>query len=147
MAAKVTVLLVGYSRDEHGETFADGTITLIQSEKNIVVDTGVIGDEKTILQGLEKASLSPEDVDIVVHTHGDPDHVGNDSLFVNATVIGLGTVNKGPVFTFFEDTYRIDTDVWVKKTPGHSELDITGFVTTKDGVVAACHVTRRPRNQ
>lgn len=135
--AKVTVLLEGYSIDQpDGSVVCDSNVTLIQSSKNIIVDTANVGSEQKILNALEKAGVKPEEIDYVVHSHGHPDHIGCTYLFKNATIIGFGTLNKGEVFNFFEDTFKVDEDVEVKQLPGHTSLDVTTFVKTDEGVVA-----------
>lgn len=135
--AEVVVLLEGYSSEQSdGSVLADCTITLIKSSKNIIVDTGNVGDEEKIVSKLQKQGLTPDDIDFVVHSHGHPDHVACSYLFKNASIIGFGTINKGDVFNFFDDIYQIDDEVEIKKTPGHTSLDVTVFVKTPEGVVA-----------
>ena len=73
--AQVFVLQPGYAvwQKKLEAQKADGTISLIKSEKNIVVDTGLPKDKQVIVKGLAKHGLKPADIDYVVCTHGDAD--------------------------------------------------------------------------
>ncbi|WP_327051873.1 MBL fold metallo-hydrolase [Halomicrococcus gelatinilyticus] len=65
----------------------DGTCTL--------VDAGWPGDEATVRAGLDEAGFGPADVDRVLLTHYDADHVG--------TLAGLTPDLDAPVFVHRED--------------------------------------------
>src|SRR3990172_3044111 len=116
---KVKILIEGYAvwlgPDKQK---ACGTITLIQGKKhNCIVDTGNVGDANSIVSALKKEDLTPKDITYVINTHGDIDHVGNNSLFTKATIIGgYDIVNDHDVFTFFDDKYLIEEGVEVVST-------------------------------
>jgi len=134
--AEVKILKEGYSKDVGvNKVKAEGTSTLVKSTKNIIIDTGNVGSASFILQKLKQESLTPKDIHFVVNTHGDLDHIGNNSLFQNATFIGFGSVCKGDAFTFFAGEFVIDKDVKVFKNPGHSSMDVSVCVKTKEGVI------------
>ena len=82
----VHVLQEGYSRlRDDGVMTANGTSTLVKGGKfNIVVDTLSPWDRDVLVQQLAKHGLSPADITHLVCTHGHPDHVGNNNLFVAA---------------------------------------------------------------
>ncbi|MHC1631342.1 MAG: MBL fold metallo-hydrolase [Methanotrichaceae archaeon] len=103
-------------RDERGEILdARSSVLLIVSEsRNIIVDTGLAGEEKIILDRLDDQGKSPQDIDIVVNTHTHPDHCGNNHLFACAQVISYkkqSSVREG---------YVIVPGVWIMETPGHT---------------------------
>jgi glyoxylase-like metal-dependent hydrolase (beta-lactamase superfamily II) len=87
----VILLLVGRPHEtikEAGKPYLiknfSSSITLIQGEKNILVDTGVIGQEKELLKALKKRGVRPEQIDIIINTHEHFDHTSNNYLFPNA---------------------------------------------------------------
>ena len=133
--AEIKILKEGYSIKENGKVKADCSITLIKSKKNIIVDTGVLGDAEKIISKLAKENLTTDKIDFVVHTHGHTDHIANTYIFKNAKIVGFGSINYKDEFEFFEDNFKIDKDVEVIKTPGHTLEDISVIVKTSDGIV------------
>jgi glyoxylase-like metal-dependent hydrolase (beta-lactamase superfamily II) len=67
-------------------------------EKKIIVDTGTmdpfktnevrrnLGETYTFEEALDKFDLSPEDIDVIIHTHLHNDHCENDFYCENATI-------------------------------------------------------------
>src|SRR2546423_2810418 len=67
--------------------------------KNILIDTGLPADytpppgtppaeyETNVIEQLGALGLQPEDIDILVCTHFDPDHVGYNDAFPNAELV------------------------------------------------------------
>jgi glyoxylase-like metal-dependent hydrolase (beta-lactamase superfamily II) len=119
---------------------ADGTITLVKGAHNLVVDTGGPWDREAILEGLDGEGLTPADIDYVICTHGHSDHVGNVNLFPQATLIVSYDICDGDLYTlhpFAEgQAYKIDDEVDVIPTPGHTEQDVSVVVRTVDGTYA-----------
>lgn len=79
-------------RDESGAILdARSSVTLITSgSKKIIVDTGLKGEDKQIINALAQKGLRPEDIDILVNTHNHPDHpdhTGNNHLFSRAKLL------------------------------------------------------------
>ncbi len=60
------------------------SVTLIKGEENIIVDTGNVGDDKLILQGLAEQGLTTDDITLLVNTHFHFDHITNNFLFPHA---------------------------------------------------------------
>ncbi len=135
---EIKILIEGYSEEiSEDKVEAEGTITLVKSTKNTIIDTGNVGSAKKIINELSKENLIPEDIDFVVNTHGDLDHIGNNGLFVNAAFIGFGSVCRGDKFDFFDGEFVINENVKVVKTPGHSMLDVSVIIKTDKGIVVA----------
>jgi glyoxylase-like metal-dependent hydrolase (beta-lactamase superfamily II) len=55
-------------------------------EQLVLVDTG-FHDEPDLLLCLKRLNIQPQNVQVVINTHVHPDHVGNNRLFTNATII------------------------------------------------------------
>lgn len=136
--ASVVVLKPGYTRWEgYASQRASGTITLVRSHKNCIVDLGVPADKDLILKKLREQKLTPKDIDFVILTHSDVDHIGNLNLFPDATFIGGSDVIQGDLFKeFFKEKYVIDENISVIHTPGHDNRSITVLVKTSGGIVA-----------
>jgi hydroxyacylglutathione hydrolase len=49
---------------------------LVIDQKAILVDAGFPGDADAIMHAITKAGLTPQDMTLLVHTHGHIDHVG-----------------------------------------------------------------------
>ncbi|HRI56889.1 MAG TPA: MBL fold metallo-hydrolase [Anaerolineae bacterium] len=50
---------------------------LVQDRRTILVDTGMPGEERKILQAAEKAGVKAGDIRLILHTHGHVDHAGS----------------------------------------------------------------------
>ncbi|MBI3955635.1 MBL fold metallo-hydrolase [Candidatus Gottesmanbacteria bacterium] len=136
--ASVIVLKPGYARwVGYASQRACGTITLVRSHKNCIVDLGIPADKELIIKQLKAQKLIPKDIDFVILTHSDVDHIGNMNLFPDATFIGGNDVIQGDHFLeFFKETYVIDEYVSVIHTPGHDNRSTSVLVKTVKGVVA-----------
>lgn len=136
--AKVVVLKPGYARWEgYASQRACGSITLLLSHKRCLVDLGIPQDKDLILSSLQKHGLKPKDIDVVVLTHSDVDHIGNMNLFPDAVFIGGSDVIQGDLFReFFKEKYVIDENISVVHTPGHDNRSISVLVRIDKGIVA-----------
>ncbi|XP_048884906.1 metallo-beta-lactamase domain-containing protein 1 [Brienomyrus brachyistius] len=137
----ISVLKEGYSLAQpDGSTRADGTISLLQGPKIILVDTGGPWDRDFLLDQLKKKGLDPGDINIVVGTHGHSDHIGNLGLFPEATlVVGCDISQRDrylPNQLAEGRPHPIDDHVSILPTPGHTGRDVSVLVTgTSVGVV------------
>ncbi len=68
-------------------TMGAASVTLIQGDKNILVDTGHFGNRDLLLKRLVENKISPSDIDIIFLTHMNWDHCLNLDIFENAEVI------------------------------------------------------------
>ena len=64
--AEVKILVVGRHQADDDRLIIGATVTLIKSDKNIIVDPGYLVDQKQVLLELAKNNLKPEDIDISV---------------------------------------------------------------------------------
>lgn len=134
--AEVKILREGYFKWDKDKLFSDCTITLIKGEKTIIVDTGGRDTDKDLLDALKRENLKPDDISIVINTHNHPDHVWNNFLFKNASIIEAGVSYTSKKCFKESEKLTISKDVELIHTPGHTPEDYTVLVKTKDGLIA-----------
>lgn len=136
--AQVIVLQPGYAvwQKRLKAQKADGTISLIKSSQNIIVDTGLPKDKEVILKQLKANGLAPQKIDYVICTHGDADHISNNNLFPHAALIVGFDIYRGDIAGFFQKNFKIDDNVTVAEMTGHDERSIGVLVKTAQGLVA-----------
>jgi glyoxylase-like metal-dependent hydrolase (beta-lactamase superfamily II) len=74
---------LGYDSDEI--TVGFNLLTINTGEKRVLVDTGF--GRGVLLANLAKLDISLDDIDIIIITHGDGDHIGGLSQFPNAQFV------------------------------------------------------------
>lgn len=121
---------------------ARSTVTLIVSDKNIIVDTGSFSDGEKIVDALAEEGLKPEDIDIVVLTHLHIDHTRNTNIFSNAVLYvwhsrsgSRWDVKDSTVENVELDNLEIGKGVRIMLTPGHFPFHVSVVVDTENGVV------------
>jgi len=116
-------------RDEEGNVLdASSSVTLIiAGSRKIVVDTGKEEDRSFIKERLELQGLCPDDVDLVINTHGHPDHSGNNRLFPRAVVLSGEAEDENHL----KEGDIVAPGVWILETPGHT-LDSISVVCESD---------------
>ena len=143
---KIHILTKGYSyEDDNGEYHAGATCTLIVNEKmKIIVDPGGSWQKSLILEKLKEHLLKPDDIDVVIGTHGHSDHIGNLNLFPNKKQIVGYDINIGDKFELHDfkngNAYTlIEGELKVFPTPGHMHHDVSLVVfNSEHGVVGIC---------
>jgi glyoxylase-like metal-dependent hydrolase (beta-lactamase superfamily II) len=145
--AEVYVLAIGnHSMNEDKTLDIGSTVTLIKSNKNIVVDTGSFRDQDRIISSLKDHNLTPEDINIVILTHLHLDHTVNTHLFKNAQIMckfrggdypgQMHTPSKGNLQRAdLSDGNEIAENVFIMHTPGHTDDMISVRVNTDKGSV------------
>ena len=53
--------------------------------KSIIIDCGVPGSSKTILEAMNKAGIGSKDLELIIITHGHSDHMGSSDALRKAT--------------------------------------------------------------
>ena len=114
-------------KDDSGTILdARSSVTLISTgTRRIIVDTGLKGEEKIIIERLAESGLNPGDIDSVINTHAHQDHTGNNFLFSRAKVL---SPKEGDL---------IVPGVKIIDTPGHSMDSISVVVESHNVVVLA----------
>ena len=138
--AEVKILIEGYATadtKETGEERTCSTITLVRDKDIVmVVDPGVLEDQKILIDKLREEGLTINDVNVVCVTHSHIDHYRNIGMFPEAKTLEYwGLWDRNTVEDWNE---QFTDDIRIIKTPGHSYDGITLLVKTDKGVVAIC---------
>jgi glyoxylase-like metal-dependent hydrolase (beta-lactamase superfamily II) len=114
-------------KDDSGSILdASSSVTLITTGTGrIIVDTGLKGEEKIIIERLRARGLNPEDIDSVINTHAHQDHTGNNFVFSRASIL---SPREGDL---------VAPGVKIIDTPGHSTDSISIVVESQSVVVLA----------
>lgn len=144
--AEVKVLIAGIHDHIKDKLVIGSTVTLIKSDKNILVDTSGFGKEKELKKRLAEENLTFEDIDIVLLSHLHLDHLCNVHLFPNALIYCKFCGGNYPGQRHFpkegalerfnlKDGTEIAKDVSIIELPGHTSDLIGLIVKTKNGKV------------
>ena len=114
-------------------TGGGSTVTYIESDIRIVVDTGFDylytdketnyrENKRTLTHSLHLLGLSPKDIDLLFITHPHGDHINNHELFSSAEIVMGGQKNEIGSFEFTRAKHgqTITKGVQVISTPGHT---------------------------
>lgn len=119
-------------RDGSGKvTKADSTSTLIRTkEKIILVDPSTEYLWPMVETSFSQLKIRPEDVDIIVLTHTHRDHSENLHRFPKAEVyVHEGEETDIPNAIIVKgDEHRLDSNVLLVHTPGHTKGSMSVFV-------------------
>ncbi|XP_067642041.1 metallo-beta-lactamase domain-containing protein 1 [Eurosta solidaginis] len=151
---EVQIMFVGYSRPDSNDSNAiraNCTSTLIRTRngRNIIVDTLTAWDGERLKEVLQNVyGLQPEDIHVVVCTHGHSDHIGCNYLFREAQwhIVGACVSNRDKYLNSY--LTRAETqpfqlcgdDVTVVRTPGHTLSCVSVLVRdpTQGRIVGIC---------
>lgn len=136
--AEVKVLIEGYTTADSkkfGEEKTCPTITLVKDGDIVmIVDPGILEDQKILVEKLREEGLAIKDANIVCITHSHIDHYRNIGMFPKAkTLEYFGLWDKNIVEDWKE---QFTKDIKIIKTPGHNYDCISLLVKTKKGDVA-----------
>jgi glyoxylase-like metal-dependent hydrolase (beta-lactamase superfamily II) len=124
MIRKLKIIRSGYLiRAENGMILdASSTAVLIETDKNyILVDSSKSGDKEMIVKNLLKNKIKLKDITILIFTHAHTDHIGNANIFHNAQIY-IHSLDKlfNSAIHIKRFPYRIEEDIEIIDTPGHS---------------------------
>ncbi|CAD6996431.1 unnamed protein product [Ceratitis capitata] len=151
---EVHVLFTGYSRPDSNDSSvmrANCTCTLIKTRhgRNIIVDTLTAWDGERLTQVLQSEhGLQPQDINVVVCTHGHSDHIGCNYLFREAQwhIVGACVSHRDkyldcPLTREDSEPFQLcGDDVTVVRTPGHTLSCVSVLVcdSIQGGVAGIC---------
>jgi len=139
--AEVKILIEGYTTADSavsgGEEKTCPTITLVREGDIImIVDPGVLENQKMLVDKLNEEGLSVDDINVVCITHSHLDHYRNIGMFAVAKSLEYwGLWDRNTVEDWKE---QFTENIRIIKTPGHSYDSITLLVKTNNGIVAIC---------
>ncbi|KAB0798806.1 hypothetical protein PPYR_06686 [Photinus pyralis] len=136
---EVIVLFTGYSRNTEQGTQANCTCTLLKGPKLVIIDTMTAWDGEILTKALLSNNVNCKDIDFVICTHGHSDHIGCNYLFPEAThIVGNCISHKNNYYAhnFSDSPYKIDENVQIIHTPGHTLQDVTVLVENENGITA-----------
>lgn len=129
--AKVKVLIKGYAREEGDSEAASCTTTLISDNNlKIIVDPGM--NRKLLLESLEKANLSPKDINYVILTHTHLDHCLLTGIFEKAIVFDNSDIYSFDGKIGVHEGKVLGTNIKIIKTPGHDMFHCSVLINTED---------------
>ena len=151
--AKIDIVLKGSTiRTSLGSLGACGVYLISSNNYKILFDTGHNGRRVLLTRSLESLGVQPNKLDFVVLSHLHWDHALNIPLFDNSKIVidrselTLGNpsdyarvgfltdyITKMDV-AYIDDGYKIDEDITVLKTPGHTAGHIALSVKNDDGL-------------
>ncbi|GMT04975.1 hypothetical protein PENTCL1PPCAC_27149, partial [Pristionchus entomophagus] len=134
----VDILIKGYVDGRR----ATGTVTLVNMMEHglILVDAGDPWNGDELREKLKERGYTPDQVDVVVITHGHIDHCGNVSMFKKARFFMDGDcATKGVRGGEYEQSKFIEEDmhyltplVWIERRVGHTASDLIVVVGHSD---------------
>lgn len=138
---RVCVLRPGYARDDGPNSMrADCSCTLVQDgDQRILVDTLGPWQAQLLTQLLREQDVRPQDIDVLICTHGHPDHVGNLNLFTSSRLHIVGfSAYRDDEYTFHPFSgnvpYELTDNVRVIPTPGHTLSCVSVVVQNAEGL-------------
>ena len=135
--ARLFVLHAGYV----GPRTASTVVYVVDRDRHIVVDPGMVPSQAAILDPLRAAGCEPAQVTDVVLSHHHPDHTINAGLFPNAAVHDHWAIYRGARWEDSEAEGReLGPSVRLIRVPGHSAEDIALVAGTAKGVVVFTHL-------
>lgn len=139
LGEKALVLVVHVGYVEPG--VASTVVLVLEGERAIVIDPGMVSSPDRILEPLRGLGLAPERVTDVVLSHHHPDHTMHVALFPEADVHDYMAIYRGDSWTVRPaDGFHPSPSVALMSTPGHSREDVTVLIDTTAGLVAYTHL-------
>uniref|UniRef100_A0A914WN34 Metallo-beta-lactamase domain-containing protein n=1 Tax=Plectus sambesii TaxID=2011161 RepID=A0A914WN34_9BILA len=132
---QVIPLIVGFHSESIDSSYVASVTLILDDTISIVVDTpsgtNAVGREGMLTTLINDGQLLPDQVNILVITHGHPDHFGHDMLFTNARHIFFAFEQTDTAFkplNYQNGVAVLSRNVELWQTPGHTQQDTTVIV-------------------
>jgi glyoxylase-like metal-dependent hydrolase (beta-lactamase superfamily II) len=115
---------------------AHSTVTLIRSQRELIlVDSGAPGAAPKICSAMNSLGIAPDEITLVINTHGHADHVGANRLFTRARFLAhtaetdmVAKFPDGAKYYLVSAAQKIDSWVEIFETPGHTPGSLSVLV-------------------
>ncbi len=121
--------------EDGGVKYASSSVTLIDDDRLVLVDSGLREDWDKIKKGLDEAGFSPKEIDVLINTHLHGDHVGCNSRFEVKKFVHPRQIEMTMAEGFEPVPENISSRASVLQTPGHAEGHIS--IVFDDRIVIA----------
>uniref|UniRef100_A0AC35GSA2 Metallo-beta-lactamase domain-containing protein n=1 Tax=Panagrolaimus sp. PS1159 TaxID=55785 RepID=A0AC35GSA2_9BILA len=129
---------------QQGATMTASVSLIHDNGYYMVVDTPSATDlpaKEQMLRGFTAASLFPTQVQMVLTTHGHPDHTGQANFFPNSRHFFASYEYTGNNYIktelYTQDEMKVTQNIELWNTPGHTNQDVSAIVrNTPCGVIA-----------
>lgn len=134
----ISLLAEGFIKKENGRLLeSHSTVTAFtQDDFILLVDTSSKEYRNKLINGLKRAGINAEDVDVLVLTHSHEDHTANIDLFPNAKVMMHPLEDSRIPCCHVQDNEEIFSGIRILHTPGHTAGSISVFVEDERCVIA-----------
>lgn len=95
-------------------TMGAASVTLVEDDKNILVDAGHYGNRDLLLSRLKDNKIAPSDIDIVFLTHINWDHCLNIDIFKDSIIVIGKQEYKNGTLTGGEDDFSMEFKDYLK---------------------------------
>lgn len=161
--AEINVLLEGKNfKTEFGIIGYCSVILIREDGKNILFDTGIRGSISQLKDSLNKLNLTCDDITDVIISHMHFDHVGNVSLFKNATfhlseeewnsmkepidhyicLESYEYIKNNMKYDFVKEGDKLTTNTTIIELPGHTK-GLIGLKCNEDIIICSDAIKNR----
>ena len=116
----------GYDLTLDTEMNLHGNVLLVQTgEQNIMIDAGLPAGAGSLVSSLAEAGIAADQIDVIIVTHGDGDHIGGLANYPNAKIVLPSHAYK----LWIEDTAGMVEDFVMLFRDGLSEEELVAMAT------------------
>lgn len=79
-------IIPGITAFLYPETYSSNVYLIQGLKEKALIDSGTYSNAKQLISDLNSLGIKPEEISLILHTHGHADHFGADSFFKNAKI-------------------------------------------------------------